>query len=105
MISEAQTAGEIRADLDARLIRLLLIGSTIYALDWFRPNGTNTPKEIADVLAEMFFFGVLPRGKAGRQDARPLLLARRTVGGASTNGAAARARKVSDVTRKLAKSR
>jgi AcrR family transcriptional regulator len=61
MLTEAQAAGEIRPDLDPSLLRLLLIGSTIYALDWFRPDGRRTPTQIADVLTEMFFFGSVPR--------------------------------------------
>ncbi|SCW38975.1 transcriptional regulator, TetR family [Sphingobium faniae] len=62
MLEEAQAAGEIRSEMDPRMMRLLLIGSTIYALQWFNPGGRNTPKEIADLLAEMFFLGVVPRG-------------------------------------------
>ena len=69
MLNDAQMSGEIRSDLNSKMLRLLLIGSTIYALDWFNPDGQYSPTEIADVLAEMFFFGVFPRprapGKAG----------------------------------------
>ena len=64
MLNDAQMSGEIRSDLNSKLLRLLLIGSTIYALDWFNPDGQYTPTEIADALAEMFFFGVLPRSKS-----------------------------------------
>lgn len=70
MLNDAQISGEIRSDLNAKLLRLLLIGSTIYALDWFKPDGQYTPTEIADVLTEMFFFGVFPRSKSvGRNNA------------------------------------
>jgi AcrR family transcriptional regulator len=61
MLQTAQITGEIRQDIDTRLLRLLLIGSTIYALQWFKPHGRNTPQEIADTLAEMFFRGMVPR--------------------------------------------
>ena len=64
MLNDAQMSGEIRSDLNSKLLRLLLIGSTIYALDWFNPEGQYTPTEIADSLAEMFFFGVFPRSKS-----------------------------------------
>lgn len=64
MLNDAQMSGEIRSDINSKLLRLLMIGSTIYALDWFKPDGQYSPTEIADALAEMFFFGVVPRTKS-----------------------------------------
>jgi AcrR family transcriptional regulator len=75
MLAEAQASGELRAGMDVRLVRLLLIGSTIYALQWYRADGFNTIGEIADMLADMFFRGVLPLNNtqsAAMQKARSL---------------------------------
>lgn len=69
MFKEAQESEEIKPGMDARLLELLLIGSTIYALDWFNPSGKYSPAEIADVLADMFFFGVLPEESPRRRSA------------------------------------
>ena len=44
MIDKGQACGEIRRDLDAHVPRLLLIGSTSYALDWFRAGTGFTRK-------------------------------------------------------------
>lgn len=82
MLRAAQLTGEIRQDIDARLLRLLLIGSTVYALQWFKPDGRNTPQEIADTLAEMFFRGMVPReagnGVALVSPSKPTTRARKT---------------------------
>lgn len=58
LLKEGQDAGVIRAELNPGLIQLLMIGSTIYALDWFDPNGKLSALQLADALADMFFFGV-----------------------------------------------
>ena len=86
MLNDAQMSGEIRSDLNSKLLRLLLIGSTIYALDWFKPEGQYSPTEIADVLAEMFFFGVFPRSKAGGRANVSLVLDRKSVDGEQAVG-------------------
>lgn len=71
LLLEGQANGEIRADLDASLIRLLLVGSTIYALQWYKPDGRYTPAEIAGVLTEMFFNGVLAKKQTARASKSP----------------------------------
>jgi AcrR family transcriptional regulator len=61
LIKEGQSTGELRADLDANIVQLLLVGSSIYSLMWYREEGRLSVDEIADVLIEMFFNGMRPR--------------------------------------------
>lgn len=64
LIDDAQQAGEIRQDINGHMLRLMMVGSTIYALDWFNPKGELSSVEIADILIDMFFNGVTPRMSA-----------------------------------------
>ena len=67
LISEAQAHGELRADLDANTISLLIIGSTVYALRWFRPGRDQSAEQICNTLIEMCFNGLLPnQGAVGQ---------------------------------------
>jgi AcrR family transcriptional regulator len=67
LIADGQAAGVLRPDLDPKLTQLLLLGSTIYALDWFRPSGKLSPRGISEALADIFFLGTVPRkGKPQR---------------------------------------
>lgn len=58
LIDAAKDAGEIRQDVNTRMMRLMLVGSSVYALDWYRPSGPLSPKQIADTLIDMIFSGV-----------------------------------------------
>jgi TetR/AcrR family transcriptional regulator, cholesterol catabolism regulator len=74
LIQAAQEAGAIRPELDARLLRLLLIGSMSWMADWYKPDGASKPEEIADTLLSMFLEGAaVDRRAAGRRIARPEL--------------------------------
>lgn len=61
LIDDAQQAGEIRVDINGHILRLMMVGSSIYALDWFNPRGELSSVEIADTLIDMFFNGAVPR--------------------------------------------
>ena len=61
LIKEGQESGELRADLDANIVRLLLVGSSIYSLMWYHEEGRLSVEEIAGVLIEMFFNGMRRR--------------------------------------------
>jgi AcrR family transcriptional regulator len=58
LIFDAQAAGLVRADLDARIATLSLLGSTNWVYRWFRPDGTSTPEQIGAELAEMAIRGI-----------------------------------------------
>ncbi|MET4898890.1 TetR/AcrR family transcriptional regulator [Sphingomonadaceae bacterium jetA1] len=64
LMREGQAAGIVRPEVDPNLAQLFLLGATIYALDWYRPNGTLSPRDVSDRLADMFFRGVAPADAA-----------------------------------------
>ena len=61
LIEEGQRTGALRADLNPNMVRLLLVGSTIYTLMWYDEEGPLSIEEITEVLIEMFLNGMRPR--------------------------------------------
>jgi AcrR family transcriptional regulator len=64
LFKEAQDAGELRTDIDARMATLLILGSTLYAIDWFDQGGRYSVGDLADMLLAMTFEGVSTPDKA-----------------------------------------
>jgi TetR/AcrR family transcriptional regulator, cholesterol catabolism regulator len=58
LVQEAQDAGEVRADLDPRIVSLMFLGSTLYALDWYHEEGSYSVDDLADVLLAMTLDGI-----------------------------------------------
>ncbi|WP_340317991.1 TetR/AcrR family transcriptional regulator [Rhizorhabdus argentea] len=63
LIAEAANAGEIRSDVQKTILRLVLVGSSIYALDWYSPRGEMDPDDIADAVIDILFDGVAPANR------------------------------------------
>lgn len=59
LLSEAQRTGEIDEQFNLSVLRMLLLGSMNWAIEWYRPGALKV-SEIAAQLAEMFFDGVTP---------------------------------------------
>jgi len=59
----ARRAGEIDSRYDLSVLRMLLLGSINWSIDWYR-SGALSPIEIAAQLTAMFFDGVSPRTPA-----------------------------------------
>lgn len=57
LIDDAQQAGQIRQDIDGSMLRLMMVGASIYALDWYRPTGRLSRLDIANTLIDMFLNG------------------------------------------------
>jgi AcrR family transcriptional regulator len=72
LLEEGRAAGEIRSDLNPKLVRMLMFGAMNWAVEWYRPNG-NTAAEIAAVASEMILHGLsapdLEPASAGRKNA------------------------------------
>jgi TetR/AcrR family transcriptional regulator, cholesterol catabolism regulator len=66
LMRQGQAEGVIRKDIDANLAQLFLLGTTIYALQWYRPDGHLTPSGISDLLITILFEGI----SVPEQDAR-----------------------------------
>lgn len=67
LMKEGQDAGVVRPDVNPNLAQLFLLGTTIYALDWYDPKGAMTASDISDALADMFFVGVAVPGTVTSQ--------------------------------------
>lgn len=53
LIAEGQREGVVRAELDARLAALSILGSTNWVYRWYRPGGRYSPQQIGRQLADM----------------------------------------------------
>jgi AcrR family transcriptional regulator len=85
LIEDGQSVGEVRPDLDARIVGLFILGSTIYALNWFHEEGAYSVEQLADILFSMTVSGIgLERAK--------LALPRRINGPSMTTGLQSRSR-------------
>jgi AcrR family transcriptional regulator len=73
LVEEAQQAGEVRADLDPRIVSLMFLGSTLYALDWYHEEGSYSVDDLADVLLAMTLDGIsVKQAKAKLVKAAPV---------------------------------
>jgi len=62
LAAEAQTAGELRPGVDAALFVRLVLGMSNSLVDWYRPDGTWSTRQIADAVVDL----VLPPARATR---------------------------------------
>lgn len=64
ILSEAAARGGVRADVDRKAFRLMLIGSLNATLEWFDPK-RGSVGELADSYADILLNGLLEREEAG----------------------------------------
>jgi LAO/AO transport system kinase len=57
LLSDAQTADEIRADVDVSMLRLNLFGMMNWSIEWYRPGRLNI-EELADNMCATLFAGI-----------------------------------------------
>jgi len=62
LLEEAAAAGEIRTDIDMTMLRMLMLGSMNWAVEWFRAD-MSPPERLADALKVLFFEGAAPSEK------------------------------------------
>jgi AcrR family transcriptional regulator len=66
LLEDAVAAGEVRSDIDMTMLRMLMIGSMNWAVEWFRP-GMAPPSHLAEAMKTLFFDGAAAStGKAAR---------------------------------------
>ena len=61
LLLESQKAGEIRRSVDTSVMRLLLFGSVTWSQVWFDRKGARSVDEVADILLDIFFNGILTK--------------------------------------------
>ncbi|MCK9542436.1 MAG: TetR/AcrR family transcriptional regulator [Novosphingobium sp.] len=57
LLAEGVECGLIRRDFDLRILRLILTGGIVWMGKWYKPDGPNSPDEIADTIIRLFFEG------------------------------------------------
>jgi AcrR family transcriptional regulator len=60
LLDEAAEAGEIRTDIDMTMLRMLMLGSMNWAVEWFRAD-LSPPERLADAMKVLFFQGAGPQ--------------------------------------------
>lgn len=58
LVQDAIDAGQVRADLDPRLVTRLLFGTVNSVAEWYRPGAGHGADEVADALVTMTFGGL-----------------------------------------------
>ena len=61
LVREAASDGDVRSDLDPRLVTRLLFGMVNSLVDWFRPGGAHGRQQVEDALVAVALDGVRPR--------------------------------------------
>jgi hypothetical protein len=62
LLEDLREQGLLRADVDIRLARIMILGSINSVQSWFNPRKGSLEK-VADQLCDMFFQGVGPRAQ------------------------------------------
>ncbi len=58
LVAQAQTEGDVRSDLDPRLISRLAIGMSTWIIEWYQPGGKLTATDVADAVVTMVCDGM-----------------------------------------------
>jgi AcrR family transcriptional regulator len=61
LLDRARNAGEIRSDIDVPSVANVLIGTTNWVVEWYRPGGRLDPTTLAAQLTRMVFHGLAAR--------------------------------------------
>jgi AcrR family transcriptional regulator len=58
LVQAAIDEGDVRGDLDPRLVTRLLFGMVNSVIEWFRPGAATSSKDLADALVALAFHGL-----------------------------------------------
>ena len=58
VVQRGQQAGQIKADLEARVVSLGIIGMCAWAYQWYSPRGKLSAEEVADTFTAMVWEGL-----------------------------------------------
>ena len=58
LVQAAIDEGDLRADLDPRLVTRLLFGMVNSVAEWYRPDGRTSGQDVADAVVAMAFQGL-----------------------------------------------
>ena len=71
IIEEGIAGGQFRADVDARLSMLAVIGMCNWTHRWYREDGANPLESIGEAFIELFLQGIIAPDAAGRSSRKP----------------------------------
>jgi AcrR family transcriptional regulator len=63
ILHQAAGAGQLRAEADLRLVRLLLLGAANWTAQWFSARGRYSTDDVADAFLDMVWDGVASPGE------------------------------------------
>jgi TetR/AcrR family transcriptional regulator, cholesterol catabolism regulator len=66
LLDEARRRGELRQGVDLGIARLFLFGGMNHTLEWYRPRGESTFRELADRYTDLLFHGIGKNDGAAR---------------------------------------
>jgi AcrR family transcriptional regulator len=66
LIQDAQQSGEVRRDITSRHLTLLLFNLLNWTMFWYRPDGSLSPAQVADLITTLFLDGAAPRKPSSR---------------------------------------
>jgi AcrR family transcriptional regulator len=81
LLEEAVAAGEIRSDIDITMLRMLMLGSMNWTVEWFRTDAS-PPHLLAEAMKTLFFEGAAARPRKQTASARRPSAKRRSTSGA-----------------------
>ena len=61
LVRAAADDGDVRGDLDPRLVTRLLFGMVNSLVEWFRPGGAHGRRQVEDAVVALAFDGLRPR--------------------------------------------
>ena len=61
LVTEGMRTGLFRPDLDVKMAALLILSTVNWTYTWFHPQGTLTPRDVADGFADMLLSGMRAR--------------------------------------------
>jgi AcrR family transcriptional regulator len=61
LVAEARDEGDVRADVDPRLVTRLLFGMVNSLVEWFRPGGTHGIEQVENAVVTLAFDGLRSR--------------------------------------------
>jgi TetR/AcrR family transcriptional regulator, cholesterol catabolism regulator len=62
IVARAKAAGQLRSDIDTKLLVFAISGITAWIYQWYQPNGPMAIEDIADGLADIILSGSTPEG-------------------------------------------
>lgn len=61
LLLEEQAAGRIRSDIDCKYLTLMLLNLLNWTIFWYKPSGPLKPRELGDLLTDLFLMGASAR--------------------------------------------